>query len=168
VKGAVLEREKWICPFCWEGTSMQERKCDQCGAFIDPPSVDSLLDEEVDIAELLGAEVDGFMLAYLRGAELRGAYLNGADLFGVNLAEADLRGADLGASDLTSADLRCADLSGANLYGADLGDADLRGADLRDADLRDAYVGGALYDGFTIWPEGFDMEAAGAVLYSPT
>lgn len=145
---------------------MEERQCSQCGAFIGPPSRESLLDEVVDVTQLLEGEVDGFMLAYLRGAELRGAYLSGTDLFGVNLAEADLRGADLGAADLTSADLRCADLSGANLYGADLGDADLRGADLRDADLREAYLVGALYDGFTLWPEGFDVEAAGGVLYS--
>jgi hypothetical protein len=146
---------------------MERRRCSECGAFIDPPSLETVLDDVVDVAQLLEGEVDGFMLAYLRGAELRGAYLSGADLFGVNLAEADLRGADLGAADLTSADLRCADLTGANLYGADLGDADLRGADLRDADLREAYVNGALYDGFTLWPEGFDVEAAGGVFYSP-
>jgi uncharacterized protein YjbI with pentapeptide repeats len=53
---------------------------------------------------------------------------------------------------------------GADLQGVDLSGADLGGANLSRADLR-----GAKYDANTKWPvlpqpEGFDPEAAGAVL----
>jgi uncharacterized protein YjbI with pentapeptide repeats len=37
-------------------------------------------------------------------------------------------------------------------------------ADLRGADLRYANLHGATYNADTKWPEGFDPEAAGAVL----
>ena len=52
---------------------------------------------------------------------------------------------------LTGADLRGAKHSGANLTGANLSGANLTGADL----------GGAKANQDTIWPEGFDPEAAG-------
>ena len=41
--------------------------------------------------------------------------------------------------------------------------ADLSGANLSAANLRRADLTGALYDNGTVWPEGFDPEAAGAV-----
>ena len=71
------------------------------------------------------------------------------DLFGANISRADLRWANL----------RRADLSGTDLRGTDL-----RGADLRRADLSRANIRGAKYDSSTVWPHGFDPEAAGAEL----
>ena len=77
--------------------------------------------------------------------------------------EADtLRGARLGDAVLWSADLRGADLTGADLRGANLQGADLRSAVLSGADFTDARVHGATYDEKTLWPDGFDPEAAGA------
>ena len=57
-----------------------------------------------------------------------------------------------------------ANLRGANLGGAYLGGANLEGANLEGANLRGAYLGGASYSQLTLWPAGFDTEAAGAVL----
>ena len=45
-----------------------------------------------------------------------------------------------------------ADLSGANLRGAYLNSADLGGADLTDANLS-----GAVWNGETVFPEGFEI-----------
>ncbi len=68
-------------------------------------------------------------------------------------------GADLSGLDLSSANLSEANLSGASLHWADLRGANLRWADLTGADLSDAKN-----NADTTWPEGFDPEAAGAVL----
>ena len=51
-----------------------------------------------------------------------------------------------------------------DLRGADLGDAYLAGAFLAMTNLTEAKLRGAKYDADTKWPEGFDQEAAGAVL----
>ena len=40
----------------------------------------------------------------------------------------------------------------------------LRGASLYEANLSGADLGGACYNANTLWPEGFDPEAAGARL----
>ncbi len=92
------------------------------------------------------------------GADLTHAVLAHADLRGANLAEANLGGADLDSADLTGAALVGANLTGATLNYAGLVDANLTGAVLDDATLT-----GARYAGGTVWPEGFDPEAAGAV-----
>ncbi len=55
--------------------------------------------------------------------------------------------------------LKGANLSGANLSVTRMSDANLRGANLFGANLRLAD-----YSANTQWPEGFDPEAAGAVL----
>lgn len=128
-----------------------------------PPARELVIDDEVDAEKLLKGEADGFTIAYLRGAQLRGAYMSGMDLFHANLADADLRGADLGEANLSNANLSGADLSRANLWGADLSDANLEGADLGGANLIGADVRRAIYDGFTRWPDGFDPRAAGAL-----
>ncbi|MHB1473053.1 MAG: pentapeptide repeat-containing protein [Dermatophilaceae bacterium] len=101
--------------------------------------------------------------ADLRGADLQRANLGGAILRGADLRDAILRGADLRGADLQRANLQRANLRGANLGGADLGDAYLQDAYLRDADLRDAYLRDATYSAFTVWPAGFDPQAAGPV-----
>jgi uncharacterized protein YjbI with pentapeptide repeats len=64
--------------------------------------------------------------------------------------------------------LRKADLTETNLNKVDLSKADLSGADLRKADLHKANLcganlSGAVYDKETIWPDGFDPQAAGAI-----
>jgi uncharacterized protein YjbI with pentapeptide repeats len=60
---------------------------------------------------------------------------------------------------LTRADLRDAYLADANLRGAYLGAAQLQDAELDGARLQGAHV-----DKKTVWPEGFDWRAAGAVI----
>ena len=74
---------------------------------------------------------------------------------------ANLRRANLG----YGSHLYGANLYGSNLYGTDLRRADLTGADLTGADLRCADLRGAVADARTIWPEGFDPEAAGVVVW---
>ena len=77
-----------------------------------------------------------------------------ADLHDTNLSDAYLHGANL----------REANLRGADLSWADLREANLAGADLSEAFLSDAHLRLARYNADTKWPEGFDPEAAGAVL----
>ena len=86
------------------------------------------------------------------------------DCRGASLAGADLSGAFLSAADLTDVDFRNANLSGADLNWANLRGADLRGADLKGATLSSALLNKAQYNTKTQWPEGFDPEAAHAVL----
>ncbi|NUP53117.1 MAG: pentapeptide repeat-containing protein [Catenulispora sp.] len=110
----------------------------------------------------------------LRSAALRRTNLCGAQFRYSNLARAVLIDARLDRCDLTAADLRLArldraslrqgvlqraSLQGANLSGADLRHADLRGADLSGAILTDTVLVGALADGRTTWPAGFDADA---------
>ncbi len=154
------------CPFCGELLHFNVRKCRHCQELIGPPTRESVFADQTDVDAISLDDLDGFTIAYLRGAELRGAYLSGMDLFGAHLVAADLRGADLGGAGLGSADLSEADLSGANLTEADLSDAKLIGADLSDANLSGADLNGAIFNHRTIWPEGFDPELTGAILAS--
>jgi uncharacterized protein YjbI with pentapeptide repeats len=104
---------------------------------------------------LWGANVEGARLygANLEGAALKGANLKGAGLTGANLKDAGLHSADLSRSDLTGANLEGAGLEGANLEGANMQGSNLRGAVLLNA----------FYDETTIWPNGTDPSALGAV-----
>jgi membrane protein implicated in regulation of membrane protease activity len=102
--------------------------------------------------------------ANIEGARLYGANLEGAALKGANLKGAGLTGANLKDAGLHSAVLTGADLTGANLEGAGLEGANLEGADLQGANLKGAVLLGAEYDEATVWPEGFDVSAYGAVL----
>ena len=154
------------CPFCGELIRTHGETCVYCGERLVPATRESVMEDQTgdDLASL--GEVDGFTLAYLRGADLRGANLSGVDFFGMRLVGADLRGADLGGANLSNADLSHADLSSANLHTADLSDAKLVGADLRDAELTDATLSGASYDNYTTWPEDFNPTSADAVMES--
>ena len=67
---------------------------------------------------------------------------------------------DLRDAGLVRADLRGANLWGANVRGANLQKADLIATDLSETNLSEADVSGALYGTDTIFPEGFDPEAA--------
>lgn len=151
------------CYYCGEPLRGSPAKCPYCKESLEPPEREAVFDGQVEVEKTFKGQVDDFTIAYLRGAELRGAFLGDVDLFGADLASADLRGADLARTNLCYSDLRAADLRGANLRGADLSDAKLDGADLSGADLTGANLDGAHYNRSTVWPEGFDPAAAGAV-----
>jgi len=79
----------------------------------------------------------------------------------------DLSNALLKGVDFSNTDLRGSNLSGADLKNADLNGALLDGSNLTDAILKNANLVGASYDDATLWPTGFDPQAAGA-RYTPT
>lgn len=113
------------------------------------------------------AEMD-FLLAKLLHATLTNARMSGADLGRARLIGADLNGADLSKADLMGANLCRANLKGVNLSEARLIFSYLMGADLSGADLNNTDLREAKYDETTVWPDGFDPIAAGAMLYINT
>jgi len=96
---------------------------------------------------------------YLANLYLANLYL--ANLTNANLPHANLPDANLYLANLTNANLTRADLYLANLTNANLTRADLTGANLTRADLT-----GAKYSEDTVWPDGFDPDAAGCVKVS--
>jgi uncharacterized protein YjbI with pentapeptide repeats len=154
----------------------------------------SLREADLRGANLTGANLRGSDLTWadLRGADLTRAVLTGACLAHANLLPYDrdnpaqlnaphlLNGSNPSHADkrrklpvtrLDEANLQEADLSSAFLYRANLARTILRGANLRSANLRSANLSGAnlrgaRYNAETIWPDGFDPEASGAVLVS--
>jgi len=119
-------------------------------------------------ADLTGAN---FTKADLTGADFRGALMVNSVLDRTVLNGANLEKADLTRDDeLTHVKLRKANLR--NLKGiskvrdVDFSEADLRGANLVGLEM----VAGpsrfrkAKYNSQTLWPKGFDLEAAGVVL----
>ena len=135
---------------------------------------------KLEVASLKGAHLEGANLygADLQGANLLGAYLQKANLKGANLRSAHLymaliAGANLEEADLMNADLGGANLQGANLQGANLRNAILQGANLQGTNLykvlisnesiRNGSLRGAQFNERTIWPDGFDALAAGAL-----
>jgi hypothetical protein len=102
----------------------------------------------------------------LRKANLAGAHLERANLAGAHLEGANLSGAHLERARLAHAHLKRANLSGAHLEGAILNGAHLERAYLNGAYLKGAlflehaHLAGAEADG-TLWPDGFDWQAAG-------
>jgi len=104
-----------------------------------------------------------------RGVNFRAANLQNANLFGANLEDAhmflaNLQGATLDSANLQNANLDSANLEDADLFLANLQGAILFGANLEDANLQSANLSGTIYTKETKWPEGFDPEAAGAIL----
>ncbi|MGW3324264.1 pentapeptide repeat-containing protein [Streptomyces virginiae] len=65
---------------------------------------------------------------------------------------------------MREANLRKARGHGTTFTGPDPRLADLRGTDLTGADLTRAKLEGALASDVTIWPAGFDVQAAGVVM----
>ena len=108
--------------------------------------------------------VAGFLLAKQIHATLTNARMSGADLCRARLIGANLSGADLSKADLMGANLCRANLRGTNLSEARLIFSYLMGADLSNANLSNADLKEAKYDQTTIWPDGFDPAAAGAIL----
>jgi len=165
--------ERFPCPSCAEMVLVEAKVCRYCGRElmrdITPEDVklkSKWTREEFNAAIASGDNLSGANLTGvdLRETDLSWAILRGAILTGVNLSETDLRyanlrGADLRKANLSGANLNLADLREASLTKANLSKAYLFGADLRGADLSDAK-----YNSETKWPEGFDPEAAEAVL----
>ena len=116
------------------------------------PEVENLTWADLTEANLTWANLTR---ANLTWANLTRANLTWAKLTGANLTGANLTWADLTRADLTWADLTWADLTGANLTWAKLTGANLTGANLTGANLTRAK-----HDDATIWPQGFDFEAA--------
>lgn len=104
--------------------------------------------------------------ANLSKTNLSQSILISANLSHANLTEANLSGIDLSGSNPLKGNvalLRNACLMGATLDGAHLFSADLSGAKLNDATLKEVK-----YNELTIWPEGYDPIAAGAILIKET
>ncbi len=127
-----------------------------------------------------------------RGAKLKGANFQDANLEAATLSDADCTEADFRHANLELATMQETNLTKANFEGLDLKRisffkatlyetnlqktknwGDLNMADFRKADLRGASIVGArnastakwrdaIYDDTTVWPQGFDFEAAGA------
>jgi uncharacterized protein YjbI with pentapeptide repeats len=142
-----------------------------------PPPPAPLTPEAIR-AGLFDMKQSGLEGLSLPGADLHGAPLNtarlmGADLHGANLKHAsflsaDVRGANFEGADLTEtvfygADCRGASFVNAKLCHANFTRAHVERANFAGADLTGAEVG-ALYDAETVWPDGFDALAGGAVL----
>jgi pentapeptide repeat protein len=118
---------------------------------------------DLDWAYLLGTVLERAHLegAALQHAHLEGVYLSGANLEGALLGLANLKGANLWGANLKGAWLQSANLEGAQLKGANLEGAQLWGTNLQRANLDGAQLQGATYDADTVWPDGFNWEAAG-------
>lgn len=106
-----------------------------------------------------------FSTCDLRKANFRWAHLTSTRFEDTNLTSARLERASLvdtylAGVNLRDADLRYASLRHATLTNTELNGADLCGADLSGASLTD--VTGALFDGNTKWPAGFDPLIHGA------
>ena len=88
------------------------------------------------------------------------------DLTGANFEGAQIGGArEFVGSNLTEANLENANFSKVRLNNARLNRANLKGADLREIQYNsNTDWTGAIYSVHTQWPEGFDPQAAGAVL----
>ncbi len=118
--------------------------------------------------QMVGENLQDARFTYreLRGADFSGANLAGATLQGCDLRASTFTGANLMGTQFPMADLRGASLQNANLDRTSFSQARLEGADFTGADLTNADLR-ATYDESTIWPEGFDPVAAGAVHVHP-
>lgn len=148
------------------------QRADLSGAYL---VVAPLNGADLRAADFTSANLQHAQLRAAKMEELKGAFvdLRYAWLADVNLDRANLLGAKLGNADLSNGTLRgtqllLAKLQEANLQGADLTNAELKRADLRGTNLLGAITAeasfeGATYDDATVWPDGFDPAAVGAV-----
>jgi hypothetical protein len=89
------------------------------------------------------------------------------DLRGANLWRAKLEWAMLLNSNLENAILSDANLTRADLTSVNLKNSFLYRTNFTEAILKDANLTGATADSKTVWPDGFDPEAAGVVFADP-
>ncbi|MFF4490332.1 pentapeptide repeat-containing protein [Streptomyces sp. NPDC001544] len=153
----------------WLNVSLTDlRRADCDGLWLQEVNLDGTCLEAASIYQVNLSKAS-LIAANLRHAELGTSILHQvrcieADLRGARLVKADLREADFSRADLREANLRKVRAHGAVFAGADLRMADLRGCDLSRAVLREASLEGALASDLTIWPNGFDAQAAGVVV----
>ncbi len=108
----------------------------------------------------------------LHSARLMGAQMRNAQLVDVNLQRASANGVDFGGASLERVDLQWAVLRGARFDGASLkavmlANANVIGADFGQARLELVTLTGAVADGSTIWPPGFDPVAERVKVLGP-
>lgn len=122
-------------------------------------------------ADLRRANLSGADFSYgsLAEAKLQGANLSDATLTNVNFQRASLQRTNLEGASLTGANfdhakLGYSKLCKANLLRANLEGANLEGANLEGVNLEYSNLEGAKYTTKTIWPDGFDPKAVGAIL----
>jgi uncharacterized protein YjbI with pentapeptide repeats len=116
---------------------------------------------------LAGLELEGISFD---GSDLRGSDFTDADLYGAFLADANfekciLVGVDLRHSCIHNVNFRNTDLRNARLSLDELGgELSIYRSDFTGANLDGADFTGVEYDSLTIFPEGFDSAARGALL----
>lgn len=140
----------------------------------------SLYGANLRYANLAELDLTGAYLVQsnLAGADLHSSNLTGAMLFAANLNNANLQrailtGANLQNATLYSANLQSAIIPRAHMQNSLLVDAVLDGADVSETNLRQANMGNAslnylYFSQNTIWPEGVDFMAAGAIFLYAT
>ena len=133
---------------------MIEIKHKDTGAVLHRVNADTLIEEDLSRANLVGADLwdQDLFRANLAGADLSEATLGGTVLYEADLSGAKLQGAYLNGATLCGANLAGADLSGAHLIRADLSEADLTSAVLSEthllaADFDSTKVAGAAFGG---------------------
>jgi hypothetical protein len=138
-----------------------------------PEPVSAAVDNSVLLQRLEGCRPNcaGVDLAFLDirsspipidNVDFQNANLSGAKLSMRNLWHSNLSGANLSGASFHGGSLKWANFTGANLRGAKLTYTILSAADFTGADLTGADLSNARYDSHTLWPAGFDPEAAGA------
>jgi uncharacterized protein YjbI with pentapeptide repeats len=138
------------------------------GAHFQNESLSRVNLSKVDLSRSKFVNVDAtsinFLEANLEEAEFQSTILDGASLSGANLQSAYLDGCSLQSANLQSANMDSASLRGTNLSNANLDGANLRGCNLSRAILDGCSLVDAVYDTFTIWPNGVEPLARGAVM----
>lgn len=117
--------------------------------------------------------------AWLSHCNFKGASFEKADLSRATLVSSDFSNvrsgfaiftkADVSSSNFNNATLHDVNFNEASVYETDFSGADLRGTNFRGVNgIRDAIFQGAKYNHETEWPEDFDIESAGLVLWDPS
>lgn len=119
-----------------------------------------------DGAKFTRCQLDGVFLnaASLLHAEFYNVDINKAGLVEINAQGCKFNVVNLEGTALQSANLKDAEFLLGSLKNANLASANLSGANLKTvADIETANLKDALYSNDTVWPDGFDPVAAGAI-----
>ena len=161
LKGACYSQEtKWPTGF-----DPAAAEAVYCGHYYVPWGDGNVMRRELPPPEMPVPNLSGEDLSERRYQEafLLNAKMDRAILVHTSFYISYMKGASLREVDLTGASLISAFLEDADLTGASLRNADLRGTMLRGAKLANADLTGAVYNLGTVWPDGFDPVASGAV-----
>jgi uncharacterized protein YjbI with pentapeptide repeats len=93
---------------------------------------------------------------------MHGAALMNATLVGVQMKGADLSNVIAVGADFTEADLSSSGLKNADVCGASFIRANLCNVNFDVKRIESAFFTGAIYNEWTVWPEGFDPVMFGA------